>query len=399
MPSHLRNLDRFVDDITSCVSSASRETIQEWVLQLREDMVTKFGLDITYEIKNITEYTQFLDFQYKVVNKKLITDLYRKKTDANRYLEFSSYHPRHTFRSIVYSQALRYRRLVNDEETYIKRLDELKGFFLESSYPADMVQEVIADVKRKPRVLGYRDKDQSPMCSTAWIVTYGAGYEETRDKARELNRVLESSKTWKDQPPDKTPKLQVVTRRASNLKDTLFKRRALALGSGSKVTVPCTKPGERRKGPRCQTCSLVSGTDSVTNNTNTIRTAGGDCKSRNIVYTARCKLCTTNNVYVGKTVTPLHKRVNGHRNTLHALLKANDPVACAGEITDENILGVHLYFDHGLRNGEAFNENYVFDIVHQGPADSLRKHEQSIMDSLESLYPLGLNQIKSVSGK
>ena len=35
-------------------------------------MVKQFGLDITYEMKKITEYTQFLDLQYEVVNKKSI---------------------------------------------------------------------------------------------------------------------------------------------------------------------------------------------------------------------------------------------------------------------------------------------------------------------------------------
>lgn len=98
-PLFLKNHDRFVDDMSS-QCSAPREVIETWVKGFREKMMARFGLDITYEIKDITEYTQFLDIVYKVEGGSLTTDLYRKKTDANRYLEFSSYHPQHTFRSI-----------------------------------------------------------------------------------------------------------------------------------------------------------------------------------------------------------------------------------------------------------------------------------------------------------
>ena len=92
-------------------------------------MVTTYGLDITYEVNPITEFTQFLDIQYKFEMDKLTIELFRKPTDANHYLEFSSFHPRHIFRSIVYSQALRYKRIENDDNILDERLRELSSFF------------------------------------------------------------------------------------------------------------------------------------------------------------------------------------------------------------------------------------------------------------------------------
>ena len=97
-------------------------------------MVSAYGLDITYNIKLITEYTQFLVIQYRFQEGKLTTDLFRKPTDANRYLEFSSFHPRHTFRSIIFSQELRYKRIVNNDDLLDVRLKELHNFFEQSSY-------------------------------------------------------------------------------------------------------------------------------------------------------------------------------------------------------------------------------------------------------------------------
>ena len=92
----------------------------------------------------------------------------------------------------------------------------------------------------------------------------------------------------------------------------------------------------------------------------------------------------------------LRQRVNGHRNKFHKLVKTPNP--SVSEITDENILGAHLYFDHGLRSVGAFNQHYVFDVLHQGAPGTLRKYEQSLINDLGTLYPLGLNQIKSIAG-
>ena len=186
-PTELKNLDRFVDDI-SAQGKGCPNKFNEWVESLRSQIISNYGLDITltYSIKPITEYTQFLDIQYRFQEGKLTPDLFRKATDAHRYLEFSSFHPRHTFRSIVFSQALRYRRIVINDDLLDVRLKELHTFFEQSSYPSDMVKEVINEVRLKPKSLDYRNIEQDPTVFTPWIMTYGAGHKETKDKARKL---------------------------------------------------------------------------------------------------------------------------------------------------------------------------------------------------------------------
>jgi len=400
-PEELKNLDRFVDDISGQgMWRGSMIDFEEWVGSLRSKMVDNYGLDITYEVKPITEFTQFLDIQYKFVGGRLTTDLFRKPTDANRYLEFSSFHPRHTFRSIVFSQALRYRRIINDDVLLDERLAELQLFFERSSYPTDMVREVISDVKSRPRTLQYKEKDQGPPSFTPWIVTFGAGYEETKEKAKEASNIISNSRTWSSENPERIPKLQVVTRRGPNLKDTLFKRKKLALGSESRTTDPCTKPGEKKKGRPCQTCHLVSGNSMVSNNGHSVRTQGGNCKTRNIVYGATCKLCTVNNVYVGKTVTSLSQRVNGHRSKYYEILEASSKgnVESHRDFDDENVLGAHLFSVHNLRERSDFNESFHFDILCSTSPDNIRKSEQFYINKLKTLYPFGLNNVNSVSG-
>ena len=52
--------------------------------------------------KNVT----FLDLDVKILDRKIVTDLYIKATDRHQYLYYTSSHPYHTKRSIVYSQSL-----------------------------------------------------------------------------------------------------------------------------------------------------------------------------------------------------------------------------------------------------------------------------------------------------
>ena len=116
---------------------------------------------------------------------------------------------------------------------------------------------------------------------------YGPGFEKAKEVARDLNEVVKLSGTWLNTEPTKVPLLKVVAKRAPNLSDTLFKRKALALEQGGRhsPTVPCTPVGaKRRQGAPCQCCLLVSKSSTVTNNGHTVKTVGGCCKTNNIVY-------------------------------------------------------------------------------------------------------------------
>ena len=53
------------------------------------------------------ESITFLDLKGSLSGGYLTTDLYIKSTDRQQYLHFTSEHPKHTIRSIIFSQALR----------------------------------------------------------------------------------------------------------------------------------------------------------------------------------------------------------------------------------------------------------------------------------------------------
>ena len=92
-----------------------------------------YSLALTYKIKHCDQCLEFLDVKFWFVNGKLYTNI--KPTDAQRKLNYNSYHPNHIYRGVVYSQALRYRRIINCNERLSARLDELEQSFLNCHYP------------------------------------------------------------------------------------------------------------------------------------------------------------------------------------------------------------------------------------------------------------------------
>ena len=394
-PLELRCFYRFVDDGLGIWLGTS-ETFSNWFQNFRSQSIESFDLDFTFELTPITSFHQFLDVKFKFVNGFITTDIYRKPTDANRYLDFYSTHPRHTFRSIIYSQGIRYRRIISDDIILASRIDELKQFFINSSYPKKLVDEVLDPIKLLPRILEYKQTKEQKPAMTPWIVSYGPGFSEAQEKAMEVNELITKSDTWKLETPNNIPKLKVVPRRSPNIKDLLFKRRNLALSTPSKATVPCTDPNIRRRGAKCQCCSLVSGSTSVENNGNLVNCEGGNCKTRSLIYAAKCVLCQK--VYVGKSVNELRNRVNGHRSSFYDVIRNDKSVyKNCNQVDDENVLGIHLYIEHNKCDRTEFNKSYKFSVLKTCPPDRIRINEQLYIDTLKTLIPKGLNVINSLN--
>ena len=66
----------------------------------------QFHPNIKFTHESSTESILFLDLRVKLSQGKLESDLHIKPTDRHQYLHYSSSHPGHTKRSIVYEQTL-----------------------------------------------------------------------------------------------------------------------------------------------------------------------------------------------------------------------------------------------------------------------------------------------------
>ena len=173
-------LKQFVDDLGG-LWSGSEEDFISWSNDVNARLV-EFGLSIkedptnTWDFNHPGVFTVFLDIKFQFdTTKGLKTDVNIKETDSRVYLHFTSYHPRQTFPSIVYSQALRYRRIIKDDTLLSQRLDELGECFRRSGYPKKMVAGIMKDVPGRSRVLEYKVKESGAPFPVVWVQTYGPG--------------------------------------------------------------------------------------------------------------------------------------------------------------------------------------------------------------------------------
>ena len=166
---------------------------------------------------------------------------------------------------------------------------------------------------------------------------------------------------------------------------------------GVSVTKPCTAEDEKKRGPKCKSCPLMSRLSVVKNNKCEVKASAGDCNSSNVIYAAQCTICTHNNTYVGKTVAELRQRINGHRSAFYSVLKAHKKGKWkATDIDDANCLGAHLINFHEASSEDDFDNFYKFTILKSTDPSNLRYVEQSLIESLNTHVPFGLNNINSI---
>ena len=125
------SIKRFIDDGAGLFQGSQRQ-FETWKNHFCKAL-ERYHLtieDSAWQYAENGDLVHFLDIKFGFdFNGDLITDLYRKETDARSYLHFSSCHPNHIFSSIVYSQGIRIRRIVNDNYKLAQHLDKLKTFF------------------------------------------------------------------------------------------------------------------------------------------------------------------------------------------------------------------------------------------------------------------------------
>ena len=92
---------------------------------------------------------------------KVKTKLYKKPTDNKQYLQFKNEHPRHVKKAIPNAQALRYKRIIVDDNIFKEELVKLKSNFLNRSYPEDIVDTAInrASNLNRLEIIKYKTKE------------------------------------------------------------------------------------------------------------------------------------------------------------------------------------------------------------------------------------------------
>ena len=250
-------------------------------------------------------------------------------------------------------------------------MEELKNDFLAAKYPIKLVDNIFNKVKNLPRVLEKKQKLAQQNYDNILISTFGL------DKG--LKNIVQETCTLYSIP------VRYVNKTGTTLKNMLSNLKYVSTGKKHGISGPCAQR-------LCKTCGLMSGKDEIINGKNKkFKTGKGNCKTRNCIYSGTCKICHQN--YVGKSVQPQHKRVNGHRNDMKKYM--NNPTILniiydLSEI-DKYSLATHLYKEHNIISQNGLDNCYSFTILEKCTPKSLDVKEHLWIQKLQSLYPFGLN--------
>lgn len=343
---------------------------------------------------NFLDTTVFIDKN----NQSLHTKLFRKPTYRVQYLEYHSNHPSHVMKAIPYSQALRYRRIIDDDEILEKELKTLKQFFELRGYPGKLVENEIAKLQNIDRneTLVYKSKVEKQASFEKFtnggaflplITTYDPRIAALLRKAlrTEWNNLLEEHAELKKVFTLSVP--QIVFKRSTTLANTLIRAKFMSDAKLDKTLNNADRPlidmlaellAENNSCTKCSTahclcCQAIEPTDSfssaVTKELFEI-TDEMNCNTKNVIYLINCIKCQKQ--YVGQTERRLKDRLNSHRSNIH----------------NNRQTAVAIHFNEPLHNYTHL-KIIPIEIVNES-ADRI-KRETFWIQKLKTKYPLGLN--------
>ena len=144
-------------------------------------------------------------------------------------------------------------------------------------------------------------------------------------------------------------------------------------------------------GRGCKTCPMTMKKSEVIVANQKIKLLEGSCKTYNTCYLAQCSICDKS--YTGRTVNPLHKRINGHRECYKEVLRQTSNTSKKEIDTDSGLyaLGLHLHLDHGLTDPAAFDRHLKFGILDVVSPSMIDVKEFTWMHRLNTFAPVGIN--------
>ena len=355
---------RYIDDIFF-IWTHGEKSLKKFMMEFNN-----FNPNIKFTYEFSEESINFLDLNVKFSSGKLQTSLYVKPTDCHQYLHFQSSHPKHTKKSIVYSQTLRVSRACSQEEDYKNYCNQMKSWFLKRSYPEHLIDTEMKKVKFKSR----EKTEKSKLKGVPFVVTYHPSLNCLHKIIRDNTYLLYMNEEVKNLF---LPGPMVSFRGARKLSSYLVRAKLYPLHRkiGSKK---CAKN-------RCEVCDYVTDTDTFTS------TVTGEsfkinhqlnCDDRCIIYLLTCKQCQKQ--YTGETTDDFRYRWNNYKSNSR---KFDRKEPCMQE---------HLYRHFSSPGHRGFLNDVSVTLIDKTDGSDPKKREDYWMKTLKTMAPYGLNIEDSV---
>ena len=294
---------RYIDDIFF-IWNGDEKSLSEFI-QFAQNFSEsqKMGSTIKFTVSQSTEEVNFLDVRVMLKDGKLITSVYSKPTDSHLYLSQQSNHPRHMIDNIPKSQFLRLRRICSDTSDFMDQCNRYMEYFVNRGYDKKKLIRSAKEISQKSRedILGNpvkRQENERVVFACDWHPTLAQLPGMIKKHHHILQQDQELGNLFKEPP-------MVAFRRTKTVRSQIIK---------NDVQPPQEKGGPTEPCGGCSICKLINNKE-VLRNTKSGQevkvAAGGTCRTSDIVYAARCKVCDL--IYVGETQKELGNRFCGHR--------------------------------------------------------------------------------------
>lgn len=380
-------LTRYIDDIF--VIWPKKETINNFLSELSKFhpnlIFTHACSESTIDFLDLTIYkgphfpaTQILDIK-----------TFQKPQNLYQYLEYTSAHPKHVFKSIIIGECKRYLRSNTRPETYAAIVTSFKKRLQERKYPKELVGKITSKIKYsdRPTMLAMHQqhylKPRKPVFKFLPPPNFNHLKTIILERYKSISNIIAQPRFITLAYPSLRKMLvkAEIKPTTEQLFDILVKLQDLP-NSNSHAT-PGKLPKLRNQKlsiqpcrmPKCSTCSHLncsnSFTSTVTKRTYPIRFSA-TCSSSHIIYLITCLKCKKQ--YVGLTTAQLKTRLNHHRSNIFC----KKPIYLCQHF---NLPG------HSIHNLSV----QIIDKTTNTSLQELQKLEKYWIRTLNTLQPRGLN--------
>ena len=289
---------RYIDDVFF-VWTKSEQELDEFMAYMNS-----FHPNIRFTYEKSHEKVQFLDMTVQKSNGLLMTDLYCKPTDGHQYLHAKSCHPIHLKRSIVYSMALRLKRLCSLDGDFLRHISSLKQWFLDRGYSEKLIDEQIAKVipMQRESLLNVEKGQSTEAYVPPLVVTY---HPALNGVSRIINKHFGILSETEDLKKVFSRRPLVSFRTGKTLCKELVRAK---VNQGRREVVGCRGCGNSR----CEVCLNIQNTNQFSSDNGSFQIRYDfDCNSKCVVYFIKCEVCSAS--YVGQTNKKFRLRLNNYR--------------------------------------------------------------------------------------
>ena len=354
---------RFIDDCLGIWRGTERQ-FMNFVKKLNVE-AKKFGIHFPVSEIQFGKSVNFLDVSlYLDEGNNIQYKGYTKPTDAKRFLKPQSFHPHHVFSSVPTSQMIRVFNRNSETVNYDRDLISLKKDFVNSGYKAEVLDKIELDLKRQRTAIDI-DTTRPKYDSLTFSIFYFDGIVEFKKLIHELEDDFKSIMG--------EVKIVFAIKKGKSIGNSVVKNKSLCFD------VDTHAPNQKCNAGGCLQCPLVVNTRKMVINNKTILIPGNlNCKSNNVVYLWRCKICNVENCYFGRTTQKCHMRTNGHRDCFNS------------ENFSKSALSMHARDEH---TDDISLGNFEIAIVKQIPPRNIKREEFRFIDKYRT-QSLGMNRYK-----